>query len=158
LLALCIGGARLACSTSPLRDSADAVNQVQQESRRGSGLELDLTESRHRRYAQRHTVEELIAGRTTLSDAMDLFCRVSPGRSEPGSDPTETPVRECDDEAIYQHIILFVEEILRDRPEEMQAILQRLQREYQTLCNSPESLPRPTIAPITRQPLVPMLR
>jgi hypothetical protein len=158
VLALCLGGARLACSTDALRNSADAVNQLRQESRRGSDLERDLTAGRHRRHVQRQAVEELIAGRATLSETMDLFWCVSRGGWQPGSDRPETTASECDDEAIYRHILVFVEEILRDRPEEAPAILRRLRREYQTLCSSPESLPLPPVAPVTRPSLAPMPR
>lgn len=76
---------------------------------------------------------ELIAQQRTLADAIEQFRELD--QEWPNHPPTvsEARARTTAEEWAYGHIRALVEDMLRDRPEEAEAVLHRLEQEFARL-------------------------
>jgi hypothetical protein len=110
-----------------------AVNLLSQAIQRREYLKQMRFASDRRRDALRRVVEELIAERCTLAEAMTRFRALDREWPDYSTAPPFDPAPEALEEKIYQKILSFVEFILKDRPEEAKAVADRLEREYQAL-------------------------
>lgn len=125
---------RFVCSSPDLLwGDVTAIGLLSREIQRRENLKQLRIASHRRRDAWRRVVEEVIAQRWTLAEAMARlrtldrewpdYSMAPPFDSSPGAEEEKT----------YQKILSFVEEILRDRPDEVKAVAERLEREYRML-------------------------
>jgi hypothetical protein len=127
LLALGVFGFRLTCSPS------DYQELVQASRRREDLRELERAILR-RHQPQVQAVQAWIAQRCTLAETMQ---QLQEGDREWQQEWPAYTIKEkgwaSDEDRYYQVILTHVEEILRERPEELATALCRLQRDYQQL-------------------------
>jgi hypothetical protein len=123
LLAAGLFALRFACSPADFR-----------ELRRSEELEQRQRATARRIEARQQVVQELIAQRRTLAEAIAHFQEVD--RDWPDY-TAELPQRFgwewVGEEKAYRYILSTVQDLLHDRPEESAAVIGRLDKEYQQL-------------------------
>ena len=135
VLAVCVVSLRFACTPADLSAIRSAI-------RRNEELE-HLREATFRRLeARRRVVREVIDRRCTLAEALERFEELD--QEWPDYREVDSRLRALGSrEWSYRRILVIVEEILHDRPEEASAVLRRLEKEYQHQ-RVGEPLPSPT--------------
>lgn len=151
VLALSLWGVRFACSPGSWNLEADTRDRFSREFIRHRLLKEAQVVTLERRQAQRQVVEEWLAGRLTLTEAIAswrLRLRASTNPELPG---VELPEQVDQEEAIVQRMLLFVAEILQERPAEARVAADRMQHEYENLHAAPRPLSSPPamIPPLT---------
>jgi hypothetical protein len=123
LLAVSLVGLRFACSRVDF-----------QEVCRSEDLEQRQRATARRLEAMQQVVQELIAQRRTLAEAIARFQEVDHEWPEYTAKLQKRFGREWSgEEKAYRFILSTVQDLLRDRPEEAAAVIGRLEKEYQQL-------------------------
>ncbi|HEY7427745.1 MAG TPA: hypothetical protein VH682_26175 [Gemmataceae bacterium] len=119
LLALLVLGLRYACNPadwSAILQRREDLDQLEEATlRRGE--------------ARQRVVDEVIDGRRTLAEAIEEFQELD--REWPDYSEVIPAWAESRQEIRYRCILAMVKGSLRDRPEELSALLRRLEHEYQ---------------------------
>ncbi len=150
VLALSLWGIRFACSPGSWNLEADTRDRLSHEINRRRLLEEAQVATLQRRQAQRQVVEEWLAGRLSLSEAIASWRLRLRATTNPELPGLGLPDELDQEEAIVQRMLFFVAEILQARPDEARVTADRLRREHDTLHAGPR-LPSspPMIAPLT---------
>jgi hypothetical protein len=132
VLAVCVVSLRFACP--PVDLSAIRRNEELEQLREATFRRLE---------ARRRVVREVIDRRCTLAEAVERFEELD--QEWPDYREVDPRIRALGsrEEWSYRRILVIVEEILHDRPEEASAVLRRLEKEYQHQ-RVGEPLPSPT--------------
>ncbi|HEY7326215.1 MAG TPA: hypothetical protein VH592_01145 [Gemmataceae bacterium] len=126
-LTVCIFSFRFACDSTDLR-------QLIGEVRRNEKLEQSRRSTFHRIDAREETVRQLIAERCSLSQALARFQELDDEWPNHFRELSRKHARNGSDAATnYQYILAIAKEILRNRPEEVDALLCRLEKQYQQI-------------------------
>jgi hypothetical protein len=89
---------------------------------------------RHRREAKAHVAEEVIAGRRSLAEAIELFRALDREWTENHRGPrTPEDFGMSEDEWDGRNVLDYVRRVLADRPDEAAAVAGRLEKELQQL-------------------------
>ncbi|HEY7327386.1 MAG TPA: hypothetical protein VH592_07100 [Gemmataceae bacterium] len=137
-LAVCVFGLRFGCDSTDLRRMVREVRRREklQQWRRDT---LRFTEARV------EVVRELIAQRRSLTQALTRLQELDREQSDSIAKSSKTYKRYFSDiEEHYQYIIAIAKGLLKDRPEEVEVVLCRLEKEYQQLQasrNVPSAMP-----------------
>ena len=126
-LALCIFGLSFACDSTDLRSMVREV-------RRREGLQQWRRDTFRFIEARQEVVRELIAQRRSLKEALTRLQELDRERSDFIAKLPNTYEQYFSHmEEHYQYIIAIARGLLKDRPEEVVAVLRRLEKEYQQL-------------------------
>jgi hypothetical protein len=138
VLAVCLLGLRFTCS--PVDLSPFYQGQQLEQLRRATIGRVE---------ARRQVVRELIGQRCTLVDALEQLEQLDGDWPDYRDKAPEDPRAESVEERNYRFIRWEVEEALHERPEELSAVLRRLEKEYQEL---PSDRPVPAASPEPAEP------
>jgi hypothetical protein len=142
VLALSLWGVRFACSPGSWSLEAVTKDWFSREFNRRRLLEEAQVATLQRRQAQRQVVEEWLAGRLSLAEAIASWRLRLRANTNPELPGLELPEEVDQEEAIVQRMHLFVAEILQGRPAEAKVATGRMQREHEALHAGPR-LPSP---------------
>jgi hypothetical protein len=150
VLALSLWGVRFVCSPGSWKLAADTREWFSRELNRHRLLEEAQVATVQRRHALRQVVEEWLAGRFSLAEAIASWRLQRRASANPELPGLEWPEEVDQEEAIVQRMHLFVAEILQGRPAEAKIAADRMQREYEALHAGPRPLSTPpAVAPLT---------
>jgi hypothetical protein len=102
-----------------------------QESRRREELQRLEEATFGRLEARQAAVQQYIAQRYTLTDLMQQFQELD--HEWPDFSAWHDKIWESEAERLYQHILAFVEVVLRGQAEELALVLRRLEKDYRQL-------------------------
>ena len=122
LLAVGVLGLRLACTSADL--SAVHRNEELEQLREATFSRVEV---------RQRVVRQVIDRRRTLAEALERFQELDREWPDFSGQASEARAGRTEDEWAYQHILVIVEESLRERPEKAAAVLRRLEKEYRQL-------------------------
>jgi hypothetical protein len=131
LLVVCAFGLR--CASDPAGPAG--LRDVAREARRDEDLRRLNRATLRREEARQQVVRELLAGRLGLAEALAAFGELDrewPDYATPRAEETRS-IWPRDEDRRYERIAAIARDLLRERPEELAAVLHRLDEEYRPL-------------------------
>ena len=126
-LAVCLLGLRFACGLAGL-------GELMREIRHAEELEWRQRATCRRMESKRQVVQEVIAGRCGLGEALAWFRGLEGACPEYATVVVKVRARQGpDEERHYRNITMMVRDLLGERPAEAAAVLRRLEEDYRRL-------------------------
>ena len=126
-LAVCLLGLRFTCALADL-------GELMREARHAEELEWVRRATFRRMESRRQVVQEVIAGRCGLSEALAWFRGLEGECPEYAAVVAKVRARQGpDEERHYRNITMMVRDLLGERPAEAAAVLRRLEEDYRRL-------------------------
>lgn len=126
---------RLEDQTLLVSHPSGVENEIEEANRRRAALDAQDQAVLERIAARYRIVDALLEGRLTLRQAAARFRQLNPSSAEAPWLPVTYPAR-SEEERCCRQVMVYARHVLRNRPEEAQRILPRLEAELQAYLES----------------------